>query len=115
MGQLPHATPGAASIQCGHASPADTSRCAMSLRGRFFAMTYDRFMAGTEKAGLQALRQGLLAGAGGNVLEIGGGTGANLSYYGPHVESLTLTEPETPMVRRLEPRARAQAPQAKGL
>jgi ubiquinone/menaquinone biosynthesis C-methylase UbiE len=87
----------------------------MTLRSKFFAMTYDRFMAGTEKAGLQALRQGLLNGAGGDVLEIGGGTGANLAYYGAGVQSLTLTEPETPMVRRLERRAREQAPLAKVL
>jgi hypothetical protein len=72
----------------------------MSLRARLFALTYDRQMAKVEKAGLRALRQGLLAAVGGHVLEIGGGTGANLSCYGPEVESLTITEPETPMVRR---------------
>ena len=49
------------------------------------------------------------------MLEIGGGTGANLSFYGPEVESLTITEPETPMVRRLERRARERAPLAKVL
>ena len=35
----------------------------MSLRTRFFAMTYDRQMAKTEKAGLRAFRERLLAGA----------------------------------------------------
>ena len=35
---------------------------AMSLRSRFFALTYDRQMAKAEKAGLRALRQSLLAG-----------------------------------------------------
>jgi ubiquinone/menaquinone biosynthesis C-methylase UbiE len=74
-------------------------------------MTYDRQLAKVEKAGLQAMRHGLLAGARGRVLEIGGGTGANLSHYGPDVE-LTLTEPEAPMLRRLQRRAREQAPQA---
>jgi SAM-dependent methyltransferase len=44
------------------------------------------------------------------VLEIGGGTGANLVYYGPAVTSLTVTEPETPMLKRLERRAQAEAP-----
>ena len=38
-------------------------------------------MAGTEKAGLRAYQEQLLAGAAGDVLEIGGGTGANLPCY----------------------------------
>jgi ubiquinone/menaquinone biosynthesis C-methylase UbiE/DNA-binding CsgD family transcriptional regulator len=84
----------------------------MTLRSRFFAMTYDRQIARAEKAGLRAYREGVLADANGRVLEIGGGTGANLRFYGPAVESLTLTEPETPMLRRLERKARAQAPAA---
>jgi ubiquinone/menaquinone biosynthesis C-methylase UbiE len=84
----------------------------MSLRGRFFAATYDRQIARSEKAGLAALRAGLLARAAGRVLEIGGGTGANLVHYGPAVESLTVTEPEVPMLKRLERRARAEAHQA---
>ena len=65
----------------------------MSLRTKFFAMTYDRQIAGAEKAGLRAFRERLLAGASGDVLEIGGGTGLNLSCYGPAVRSLTITEP----------------------
>ena len=73
----------------------------MSLRTRFFAMTYDRQIAKTEKAGLRAFRQRLLAGASGDVIEIGGGTGLNLSCYGPAVRSLTITEPEPAMLRRL--------------
>ena len=81
----------------------------MTLRSRFFAMTYDRQMTKVEKAGLRAYREGLLAGAAGKVLEIGAGTGANLRFYGPAVESLTLTEPEVPMLRRLERKVREQA------
>ena len=87
----------------------------MSLRARLFAMTYDRQMAKAEKAQLRDLRQGLLAAAAGDVIEIGAGTGANLPCYGPGVTSLTLTEPEPPMVRRLEQRASEQAPLAKVL
>ena len=37
----------------------------MTLRSRFFAMTYDRQMTKVEKAGLRAYREGLLAGAAG--------------------------------------------------
>jgi ubiquinone/menaquinone biosynthesis C-methylase UbiE len=75
-------------------------------------MTYDRQMTKVEKAGLGAYREGLLAGAAGQVLEIGAGTGSNLRFYGPAVESLTLTEPEVPMLRRLERKAAGQAPGA---
>jgi SAM-dependent methyltransferase len=84
----------------------------MTLRSRFFAMTYDRQMTKVEKAGLRACREGLLAGAAGQVLEIGAGTGSNLRFYGPSVVSLTLTEPETPMLRRLQRKAAEQAPGA---
>jgi ubiquinone/menaquinone biosynthesis C-methylase UbiE len=84
----------------------------MTLRSRFFAMTYDHQMTKVEKAGLRAYREGLLAGAAGQVLEIGAGTGSNLRFYGPAVESLTLTEPETPMLRRLERKAGEQSPGA---
>src|SRR5579859_6188854 len=82
----------------------------MSLRTRFFAMTYDRQIARAEKAGLRAFRERLLTGASGDVLEIGGGTGANLPCYGPGIRSLTITEPQPAMLRRLERAVRAHHP-----
>jgi ubiquinone/menaquinone biosynthesis C-methylase UbiE len=85
----------------------------MSLRKKFFAATYDRMSRKSEDAGLRDMRHGLLAGAGGNVLEIGGGTGANLAHYNGKVESLVITEPESAMLRRLQSKARDQAPLAK--
>jgi ubiquinone/menaquinone biosynthesis C-methylase UbiE len=85
----------------------------MSLRKRFFAATYDSFSRGTEKAGLGDLRHGLVAEAGGSVLEIGGGTGANLAHYNGQLDSLVVTEPEPAMLRRLQARARDQAPLAR--
>ena len=87
----------------------------MSLRSKLFALTYDRQMAKVERTTLRALRESLLAAAGGDVLEIGGGTGANLPFYRPEAGSLTITEPDTAMVRCLERRAREQAPLAKVL
>src|SRR5947209_6834852 len=78
----------------------------MSLWGKIFAAGYDKFMAGTEKATLRGHREALIAQANGRVLEIGGGTGANLAFYGDGVESLTVTEPEQPMMHRLERRLR---------
>jgi ubiquinone/menaquinone biosynthesis C-methylase UbiE len=87
----------------------------MTLRARFFALTYDRQMARAERAGLAEFRARLLAGAAGRVLEIGGGTGANLPCYGPAVEELTITEPQPAMLRRLERKAHQEAPAAQVL
>jgi ubiquinone/menaquinone biosynthesis C-methylase UbiE len=74
----------------------------MSIWGRVFAATYDRMMARAEEGGLREHRREIVAEAEGDVLEIGGGTGANLGFYGDGVRSLTVTEPETPMAKRLE-------------
>lgn len=74
----------------------------MGLRKSLFAATYDRLSRGSEEAGLRALRQDLLAGATGRVLEIGAGTGANLGLYNGTIEGLVVTEPESPMLRRLQ-------------
>ena len=82
----------------------------MGLRSKLFALVYDRQMAKTEAAGLHARREALLAEVHGDVLEIGAGTGLNLSIYGPEVTSLTLTEPEPPMIKRLQKRAADLAP-----
>ena len=49
------------------------------------------------------------------MLEIGAGTGANLPYYDGSIESLVVTEPEPPMLRRLQRTAREQAPHAQVL
>jgi ubiquinone/menaquinone biosynthesis C-methylase UbiE len=87
----------------------------MSLWGRIFAAGYDRVMAGPEKATLSRHRQALIPQAKGRVLEIGGGTGANLPFYSDGVETLTLTEPEAPMIRRLERRIREARPGARVL
>jgi ubiquinone/menaquinone biosynthesis C-methylase UbiE len=87
----------------------------MGIWSRIFAAMYDRFMAKSEREGLAAHRETLLAGARGEVLEIGGGTGANLSRYGQGVQSLTITEPEKPMISRLQRRAQQERPDAKVL
>jgi ubiquinone/menaquinone biosynthesis C-methylase UbiE len=84
----------------------------MSLRKNIFAAIYDPMSRKSEDAGLRALRRGLLAEAGGSVLEIGAGTGANLAHYNG-VESLVFTEPEPAMLRRLQKKARDEAPLAK--
>jgi SAM-dependent methyltransferase len=63
-------------------------------------------MAGAESRGLARHREELLRGAAGRVLELGGGTGANVPYYGDAVTELVVTEPDAHMARRLERRLR---------
>jgi len=87
----------------------------MSIWGHVFAAMYDRMLGKTERAGLGEHRRAVLAGAAGDVLEIGGGTGANLQYYGDTVRSLTIVEPEKPMLRRLEQHIEQSGRQAKAL
>jgi ubiquinone/menaquinone biosynthesis C-methylase UbiE len=84
----------------------------MSLRGRFFAVAYDRISMRTEEAGLRDRRRSLLADARGDVLEIGAGTGLNVPHYPAAVTSLTLTEPERPLISRIEDRAHRHGRQA---
>ena len=79
----------------------------MGLWGQVFAAGYDRWMASTEKECLSLHRAGLLANVLGRVLEIGGGTGANLEFYDRRVAELVIAEPREPMTRRLERKLRA--------
>src|SRR3954453_11390323 len=74
----------------------------MSLYGRIFAAGYDVFMKGTEASTFGAHRAALLGCLRGRVVEIGGGRGANLPYYGAAVTELAITEPKESMARRLD-------------
>ncbi len=85
----------------------------MSVWGHVFAATYDRMTANSERDCFSSHRETLLTVASGDVLEIGGGTGANLPFYNGDVHTLTITEPEKPMVRRLEKRIQESKPDAK--
>jgi ubiquinone/menaquinone biosynthesis C-methylase UbiE len=76
----------------------------------FTALTYDPFLALGERRGMAARRRALLAEARGRVLELGAGTGLNLSHY-PAVAELVLTEPDPAMRGRLARRvARSRRP-----
>ena len=71
----------------------------MSLSKRLFAAGYDMLNRGVEGRVVPYRRRtaGL---AHGDVLEIGGGTGANLPYYPPDAR-VTFVEPDPHMIRRL--------------
>ena len=71
---------------------------------RFTAAIYDAFLALGERRGMRATRRGLLSGARGRVLEIGAGTGLNVSHYPDEIDELVLAEPSAPMADRLEAR-----------
>jgi SAM-dependent methyltransferase len=66
-----------------------------------FAALYDRATAPAERAGLADRRRRLLAGATGRVLEIGGGTGANLAHYPDGLDTVVVLEPDGAMRQRL--------------
>jgi ubiquinone/menaquinone biosynthesis C-methylase UbiE len=65
-----------------------------------FAALYDRRGASMERRWMGGRRRRLLAGARGAVLEIGGGTGANLAHY-RDVDRVVVAEPDPFMRRRL--------------
>jgi ubiquinone/menaquinone biosynthesis C-methylase UbiE len=79
----------------------------VSRLDELFARVYDPLMAGAERAGLGSLRSELLGGLTGRVLELGAGTGATLSHYGPGATEVVATEPSPPMASRLRDRAAA--------
>ncbi len=71
-----------------------------------FAALYDRLGGAMERGWMGERRARLLAEARGEVLEIGGGTGANLPHY-RDVERVTVSEPDPFMRRRLRPKLEA--------
>lgn len=75
-----------------------------------FAALYDRLNGAMERGWMGERRARLLSGAQGVVLEIGGGTGANLPHY-RSVERVTVSEPDPFMREKLRPKlARARVP-----
>jgi len=76
-----------------------------------FARLYDRLLAAAERAGLLDMRRELLSQARGRTLEIGAGTGHNLSLYTSAVTELVLTEPDPHMAKRLRAKL-AESPPA---
>jgi len=77
--------------------------------GWLLSRFYDRMMAVSEEACLQAWRAELLRGLSGEVLEVGAGTGASAALYGPAVRRLVLAEPDRHMRGLLQERVTALA------
>jgi len=69
---------------------------------RVNAALYDPFLWLGKRLGMRDRRRDLLAGAHGRVLEIGAGTGLNLSHYPDAVEELVLAEPDAGMAARID-------------
>jgi ubiquinone/menaquinone biosynthesis C-methylase UbiE len=68
-----------------------------------FAALYDPLGASAERRWMGGRRRRLLAGARGAVLEIGGGTGANLAHY-RDVDRVTIAEPDPFMRNKIGPK-----------
>lgn len=69
--------------------------------GRVFSAFYDRGLKATEEGGLREMRRELLSRAGGRTIDIGAGTGANLSLWPAAVTDLVLAEPDPHMLKKL--------------
>lgn len=69
--------------------------------GRGFAAIYDSAVRATEEAGLREMRRRLLEGAGGRVLDVGAGTGANIGLFGAGADEVVFCEPDPHMAKRL--------------
>lgn len=74
-----------------------------------FARFYARISPGMEEEGMGELRDELLAGVAGRVVEVGAGNGMNLRHYPPTASHVTAVEPE-PYLRRLAEEAGRRAP-----
>ena len=75
--------------------------------GRLIASVYDRLTHASETACLQQWRGELLGDLGGQVLEVGAGTGLNLPYYPLALVRLVLSEPDRHMRRQLSQKVQA--------
>jgi ubiquinone/menaquinone biosynthesis C-methylase UbiE len=73
---------------------------------RLLAWSYDWLMHPSEEACLADWRRQLLRDASGDVLEVGAGTGVNLSFYPTSLSRLVLAEPDPHMRARLDRRLR---------
>jgi ubiquinone/menaquinone biosynthesis C-methylase UbiE len=74
-----------------------------------FARVFPRLARRMERAGYAELRDRLLAGLEGQVIEVGAGNGMNFAHYPPGVANVLAVEPE-PYLRNLARQSAADAP-----
>ena len=80
------------------------------IRHPVFARIYARYAGpALERAGVGVHRDRLLAGLGGDVIEVGAGNGLNFPHYPPTVKRVVAVEPE-PDLRALAEQAARSAP-----
>lgn len=79
----------------------------MGFRSWLTAKSYDLAIHGTEQRCLNHWRRELLVEAGGDLLEIGAGTGLNLAHYPADLPRLILSEPDLHMWHELKKKQRS--------
>jgi ubiquinone/menaquinone biosynthesis C-methylase UbiE len=72
---------------------------------KWFASLYDRLQASAERSYMGRVREEIVGGARGRVLEVGAGTGLSFPYYNDHAEEVIATEPDPFMLERARRRA----------
>jgi ubiquinone/menaquinone biosynthesis C-methylase UbiE len=82
----------------------------LGLNERLFARWYPLVCGLAERAGQREARAQLISDARGRTLEIGAGSGLNISHYPPQVTELVLTEPSPHMLEQLRAQIRAEPP-----
>lgn len=74
---------------------------------RIFAAGYDTILRRAEDGGLREMRASAVSDLSGTVVELGAGTGLNLTHYPPAVTRLIASEPDPHMVKRLRAKVAA--------
>lgn len=67
---------------------------------KWFAFLYDPLIASGERSYMRRVREEIMGGARGRVLELGAGTGLSFSYYNSHAERIVATDPDAHMLQR---------------
>jgi ubiquinone/menaquinone biosynthesis C-methylase UbiE len=72
---------------------------------KWFAFLYDRLQTSAERSYMRRVREEIVGGARGRVLEVGAGTGVSFPFYNDHADGIIATEPDPFMLERARPRA----------